>query len=233
MVIFFLLLYLSAILTNPVRAETKKIALTFDADLTPYMLSELNSGKVKSWYNQEVADLLVKNKVQATFFLTGMWAKQYPQIVQSLSKNSLFEIGNHSYSHPGFHQPCYTLAPIAKNEKKLEIEKTQDILTKLTGSMPKLFRFPGGCADSQDIQLVENEGLKAIGWDVSSTDAFNRNPKKIVQQVLSHLKNRSIVVFHLHGGPNAPATASALKILIPILKQKGYTFSKVSSLLEI
>lgn len=215
---------------HPVLAQSKKIALTFDADLTPYMLSELKAGKVKSWYNSNIITLLQKTKTPATLFLTGMWAEEYPEVTKSLAQNSLFEIANHSYSHPGFHQPCYGLGKVSEADKKSEIQKTQDVLQKLTNQKPSLFRFPGGCAGPLDIKLVEKMGLKVINWDISSGDAFNSNPQKIIRQVLNNLKDNAIVVFHLNGGPNAPATASALKTLLPILHQKGYTAVKVSGL---
>ncbi len=225
-----LFLFVLNFLSHPTFAQSKKVALTFDADLTPYMLSELKTGKVKSWYNSKVIGLLQKTNTPATLFLTGMWAEQYPEITKSLSQDSLFEIGNHSYSHPGFHQPCYGLSQVSEVDKKLEIQKTQNILQKLTNQQPKLFRFPGGCGDSSDIQLVEKMGLKVIGWDISSGDAFNPYPKKIIHQVLNNLKDNAIIVFHLNGSPNAPATASVLKTLLPILHQKGYMAVKVTDL---
>ncbi len=48
-----------------VSTNRKIVALTFDADLSPYMLKELKSRKVKSWYSQKVIDVLIKEKVPA------------------------------------------------------------------------------------------------------------------------------------------------------------------------
>jgi hypothetical protein len=41
----------------------------------------------------------------------------------------------------------------------------------------------------------------------------------------------SIVVMHLHGRANAPATGQALRLLIPELEKRGYHFLTVTELL--
>lgn len=209
--------------------DKPKIALTFDADMTNGMKKKLNQGLVKSWYNKEVIDVLEKENIKATLFLTGMWVEIYPNEAKSLASNPLFEIGSHSYDHPAFSWPCYTLRKVDLKEKESEIDKTQEIL-KGIGVENSLFRFPGGCHQKSDSDLVNSRGLSVVGWDISSTDAFNQNTASIVSRVMAKTKNGSILVFHLHGGPNAPKTAEALKQLIPKLRQKGFEFVKVSEL---
>src|SRR5580693_2899944 len=55
----------------------KLVALTFDADMTPGMLRELKSGKVASWYNEKVIEVLRQQQVPANLFLTGLWIEAY------------------------------------------------------------------------------------------------------------------------------------------------------------
>ena len=68
-----------------VGREDSEIALTidaaWDADKTPFIL-----------------DTLDKFNVKATFFLCGVWVKQYPEYVKEISKRG-HEIGNHSLTH--------------------------------------------------------------------------------------------------------------------------------------
>lgn len=212
--------------------KTKQIALTFDADMTPGMAKRLKTGQVKSYFNSAVISVLEKYNVSATIFITGMWAEIYPGETKMLATNPLFEIGNHSYSHPGFKFPCYTLVYVNQANKEIEISKTQEIIEKITGIKPSLFRFPGGCHSQKDIDLVNSNGLTVVGWDVSSTDAFNKNAESIVKRVLSQAKNGSVIVFHLHGGPNAPETAVALDKIIPELTNRGFKFVKVSQMMK-
>lgn len=210
-------------------SDKSKIALTFDADMTAAMKRRLTKHQVESWYNREVIKILEENQVKATLFLTGMWVETYPDEAQKLAQNPLFEIGSHSYSHPGFTRPCYLLRSISQKEKEAEIDKTQTILKNI-GIDNKLFRFPGGCHNQTDSDLVNSRGLSVVNWDVASGDAFNRNINAIIKRVVTQTKNGSIIVFHMHGGPNAPQTAPALRQIIPKLKERGYEFVKVSEL---
>lgn len=209
-----------------------EVAITLDADMTPGMVNNLKTGKVKSYYNKKVIDVLNKEKVKATIFLTGMWAEQYPEVSKSLADNSLFEIANHSYSHPGFTRYCFGLPRVPKWGKVAELTKSQDVITKITGVTPKFFRFPGGCYQDSDTELVDKQGLKVVDWDDASGDGFNTNLKGMVSKLKKNTKNGSILVFHLHGNRNAPYSAEVLAIIIPYLKDKGFKLVTMSEMVS-
>lgn len=208
----------------------KTVALTFDACMTLGMEKKLNDGRSKSYFNKPVIDELIKENVPATLFLTGLWAKNYPGVTKSLAQNPLFEIGNHSYSHPAFTANCFGLPYINSSDKEKEIQMSQEILTKLTGKHPTLFRFPGGCYGKSDLEQIKKYGLRNVGWDLASGDAFNNNPGSIVKRVESRVAPGSIIVMHMNGNIDAPVTAEALPEIIAYLKSNGYTFVKVSQL---
>ena len=209
----------------------KKIALTFDADMTPYMLDEINSGKIKSFYNQEIVDILRQKNIPATIFISGLWAEKYPEVVKELSGNPLFEIANHSYSHPGFTSNCFTLPSVPKWGKDQEFVKSQQAIKKITGIYPKFFRFPGGCHDQSDISMANKNGLIVVGWDVASSDSFNNNLVSIINNIKTKTQNGSILLFHFNGNKNAPLTAPALLESIKYLQSKGFQFVTLSQLL--
>jgi peptidoglycan/xylan/chitin deacetylase (PgdA/CDA1 family) len=214
----------------PRAATPKKIALTFDACMTNGMLKRIETGSDKALYNAAIIEYLHREKIPATIFITGLWAKKYPDVVKELARDTLFEIGNHSYSHRGFTENCYALSALAENEKQTDLQQSQEILTRLTGRRPNLFRFPGGCSNPADELLVKNQGLKTIGWTFASGDAFNSNTDAIIQNVLQKAKPGAIVVFHLSGGRYAPQTAEVIKTVIPELRKRGYRFVKVSEI---
>ncbi len=233
--IFFLMIIVLLFPTLARMQETvpikkKQIALTFDADMTKGMLKRLETGSDKSIYDARIINILRQEHVAATLFITGLWAEKYSSVVKDIASDSLFEIGNHSYSHRGFTKTCYKLVPIPEKEKENDLQKAQDILDKLSGQKPTLFRFPGGCANPSDIKLAEHLNLQVINWTLASGDAFNYNTASIVNNVLKNAKDGSVIVFHLSGGRYAPKTADALKIIIPELKKRGYEFVTVSNL---
>ena len=142
-----------------------KIALTFDADMTPEMLLLLKSGVVKSWYNAEIISILNQYQVKATVFLGGLWTKTYPIPAKALAINPLIEIGNHSYNHYAFTVDCFSLPVLADSQKVSDVEAAQQIIKSTTGVTPKYFRFPGGCMDNVDLHAVAQLGLTIVHWD--------------------------------------------------------------------
>lgn len=211
--------------------DSKKIALTFDADMTPWMQQQLQDGNVKSYYGSKVIQVLEDTNTPATLFLTGLWIESYPAVAKQLGQNSLFELGNHTYNHFSFNGACFGLPRVADNQKIDEITKTQQLLQSDAGVTGKYFRFPGGCYSDQDLQLVHQEGLIPIQWDVVADDGFNDNENAIINNVISRTQNGSIIVMHMNGAPNEPETAAALPEIISQLKKKGFQFVSMSELL--
>jgi len=210
-----------------------KIALTFDADMTPYMVKELSEGKITSWYNQKIVEILEQKNIPATIFMSGLWAETYPGVAASLAKNPLLEIANHSYSHPRFTSACSALPDIPSWGKVGEFTKSQETLKKITGLTPKYFRFPGGCRDRSDIKLANKYGLTVVDWDVASGDSFNENRVAIINTVKTKTQNGSIILFHFNGNKNAPLTSDVLPELIDYLLEKGFTFVRLTDLLSV
>jgi peptidoglycan-N-acetylglucosamine deacetylase len=211
----------------------KVVALTFDADMTLKMRDELRSGKVASWYNANVIATLQRENVPATLFLTGLWIEAYPAITKNLSENPLFELGNHSYSHGGFRSPCYGLPAVKKSNEAAEVQKTDDLLNKYAVSHKRYFRFPGLCFDADDVKRVESEDYTVINGDMEGGDGFQRSAKAIISNVVARVHPGSVVILHMHGGPDAPETAVALPDVIKKLRAEGYSFVKVSDLLKL
>ncbi|GGR38529.1 lipoprotein [Deinococcus ruber] len=235
---FLLLLTLAAATSEPLATllthgprSTRRVALTFDADMTPGMEKALQKGKVKSYDNVAVRQILQATHTPATFFFTGMWVEEYPEPAREIAQDPLFEVEDHSYDHPGFEQPCYGLASIPQAQKVTDIEHAQSVIARVTGVTPRYFRFPGGCENARDLTLVRSLGLIPVDWDVISGDAGQPDPKVIIQKVLKETQDGSIIVMHSHGG-KAPATALALPAIIAGLKTRGFTFVKVSDLLN-
>lgn len=211
----------------------KRVALTFDADMTPGMKNALNTKRIKSSYDSRIVDTLNKTNTKATLFLTGMWIEVYPDITKQLAHNPLFELGSHSYRHSSYNGYCYGLSQLPQTLKIEDVGAAQKLLRDYTGTDNKLFRFPGGCYSAEDVGLIHNAGGMVVDWDVVSGDAFNNNTNEIVYKVVNNTQNGSIIVMHLNGEPTAPKTAEALPEIIKQLKAKGYEFVTVSQLLNL
>jgi peptidoglycan-N-acetylglucosamine deacetylase len=122
-----------------------RVALTFDADMTTGMAAKLASGQARSYANLKVLDILEQRGIPATFFLTGMWVEQYPDVTRRLAANPAFELANHTYTHRAYTPNCYTLAQVPAAEMAVEITHTFDLIRPYGGRQTNYFRFPGLC----------------------------------------------------------------------------------------
>lgn len=182
----------------------KVVALTFD------------DGPSK--YTKSILDILKKHNACATFFVVGNKAEFYQtELRRMLEEGS--EIGNHSYSHKWLNR-------LSEAGFKDEINKTQEIIKKITGFTPKLFRPTyGGYSD----KLKSYTDLKFILWNVDSEDWRVKNTKKILNNVFGSVKDESIILMH----DNHDYATKALDEVIDKLQEEGYQFVTVSELLEI
>lgn len=213
--------------------DKKKIALTFDAEMTDGMKADLVSGKVKRSYDARIFDTLSKTQTKATFFLTGLWIELYPDLTRELSQNPLFELGSHSYTDSSYYGFCFGLKQLANTVKIEDIGATEKLLREHGGIDNRLFRFPGGCYTPDDVRLVNQADDTVVHWDVSGSDGFNANTRQIIHNVVDNAQNGSIIILHLNGAPISPKTAEALPTIISTLKERGYEFVKVNELLGL
>lgn len=198
------------------------VALTFDADMTQAMLAAVRGGQSSIGYDPRIVQELRESHTPATIFMTGLWPTAHPDPARDLASDPQFEIENHTFDHSAFAHPCYGLPGVpSASAKAQEVERAADAIEGLTGAAPRYFRFPGGCHGDGDLQLVAGLGEQPVQWDVISGDAYLRDPAAVARQTLAGVKPGSIVVMHLVGAPNAPATADALRTVLPALHERG------------
>ena len=157
--------------TNASRRK-KQIALTFDDGPNPYI-------------TQDVLNILDKYNIKASFFILGKYAKKYPHLVRDIiAKGHL--IGNHTYSH---------IPPI----KTEDFRATDKVFQNILGFVPQYIRFPFGIrnnlyfADNWEMNYLKDKII--VDFDVSSKD-WKWTSSKIINQVISNVKEGSIIDFH-------------------------------------
>jgi len=213
------------------RRDQPKVALTFDTNMTPFMLGELDRGQVSSFANLDAIEVLDQQHVPATIFLSGLWIQRYPDVTHRLAADPLFELGSHSYAHVGFRPGCYGLGTLRPDQMADDVQHSFDVLRRFTDHPVPYFRFPGGCYDATALAAIRGTGVTVIQYDVASGDAFGTSVNAIVRGTLAQVTNGSIVVMHLTGGNTAPLTARALPAIVDGLRAKGYQLVTVSQLI--
>ncbi|MCX2185141.1 polysaccharide deacetylase family protein [Streptomyces sp. SKN60] len=221
---------LTAVYTHRAKSPEKVVALTFDADMTADQGPRAARGE--HFDNPQLIATLRRLKVDATVFMTGRWAEEYPEQAKSIGNDPRFEIANHSYSHYAFAEPCYGLPTVARPDMAADVQRAFDAFRDAgaTNVVP-YFRFPGGCYDDTARRALAPTGVTAVQWDVVSGDAFAKDPDAVADQVLDGVRPGSLVVMHCTRSA-APVTEQAIRRIVPELRAKGYRFVKVSELMS-
>ncbi|MFI6231881.1 polysaccharide deacetylase family protein [Micromonospora echinospora] len=207
-----------------------KVALTFDADMTDAMLYQLRTGRVRSYANMRIIELLEREEVPATFFLTGKWVERYPEVTRRLAGNPRFELANHTYGHLAFTSDCYNLPRIPAAEMTSDVARTFEIVEAYGGRQTRYFRFPGLCHDGPALAALAPLGTTVVDGDVVSGDPFATAWRPIVRAVLSQVKPGSVIVLHVTEA-NAAMTDEALPHILAGLAERNLTPAPLSEVL--
>jgi peptidoglycan/xylan/chitin deacetylase (PgdA/CDA1 family) len=199
------------------RVDTKEpvVALTFDACAT---LDQPNA------FDRRVFDIIKKEQVPVTVFLSGRWIEFHPDFARELAADPAVELGNHSYSHP-------TLTTVNGDRLVDEIGRTEDLISQL-GRRSVAFRPPAGIYSARTLKAAYDRHLPTVLWDVVSGDANGHVPAiRMIEEVTRSVRPGSIVIFHING--RGPYTKDALPAIIHILRDRGLRFVPLSQLLAL
>lgn len=191
-----------------VDTKKKEISLTFDV----------------AWGNEdmkEILGILKKEKVKATFFLTGEWVSNFPEEVKQIAKEG-HDIGNHGDHHKKMTQ-------LSMDEQKKEIMDLHEKIKLLTGNDITLFRPPYGDYDDNVIKTARACGYEAVQWSVDSLDWKEYGREDLISRTVGHKNLDNGAILLLHTG--TLYTKEALQEMINLLKAKGYKFVPVSKLI--
>lgn len=200
--------FLKEIPIYSVHTSQPLLALTFD----------------NAWEDHDVdaiLNVLKKHHISATFFVTGEWARRYPNVIRKIHEAG-HEIGNHGNSH--IHLPQCSKKKIAT-----ELQACHNIVYEIIQEDMTLFRAPYSDWNREIVEVAHMLGYSAINHSVDSLDWKNYSAKQIVKTVCNHknLENGSIILLHC-GTRN---TKDALDVMLTNLEKKGYRFVPLSSLI--
>lgn len=193
---------------HEVKTDKKIVALTFDI----------------SW-GYETAPAVLKvlkdYQVQCTFFLSGPWVTQYPEMVRQIKADG-HEIASHGHRH-------INLTNFSKSEIKEEIMKTHQAILDITGEPPHLFRAPNGDYNDNVIEAVHECHYQAIRWGTDSLDWMNPGVTIIIDRINKRIHPGDIIL--MHASDTCKQTAQALPAIIDNIHSQGYEIVTVSELL--
>jgi peptidoglycan-N-acetylglucosamine deacetylase len=180
-------------------------------------------------------DYLAQQNIRATFFECGMNVQRHPRIARAI-RDAGHEIGNHTYSHPclcpritwnlNLHSPSFV---------DKEFSTAQRIIENETGVTPSLLRAPYGLRWYGMRAVQKRLGLLGVMWTVIGHD-WEWPVDRIANLVLRKASPGGIICLHDGRGIQPHADISqmlaALRKIVPVLKDQGYSFETVSELVR-
>ncbi|HZG73176.1 MAG TPA: polysaccharide deacetylase family protein, partial [Chondromyces sp.] len=172
-----------------------------------------------------VLQILDDTGVKATFFLTGREIEENQAEAKKIA-GAGHELANHSYSHARmvFKSPSFI---------KTEIERTDQLIREAGYEGPIAFRPPYGKKFVLLPYYLKSNNRETILWNLEpdSLPELTNNPKKMMEYVNEHIEPGSIILMHVMYESREPSL-QAVEGIIQTLKEKGYTFTTVTELLD-
>jgi peptidoglycan-N-acetylglucosamine deacetylase len=190
----------------------RSIALTFDDGPSPATL--------------DLLDFLAQQNVRATLFQCGRNVERHPGIARAAFAAG-HELGNHTDSHPRL----YLRSPRFIDQ---EFSRAQRIIQEVTGATPRLLRAPYGLRWHGMRATQRKLNLLGVMWTVLGHD-WDLPASRIADRVLGKASPGGIVCLHdgrnIRPEPDVAAMLGAVRRIVPVLKDRGYSFETVSDLL--
>ena len=193
-----------------VAVQGREIALTFD----------ISWGTVMP---PKVVAILKKERVAATFFLSGPWITAHPDLVREMAAVPDFELESHGQAHVNF-------SGLGPTGVQTNIEKASAALYAVTGRRPTMIRPPNGDYSRASLAATAALGVRTIIWGTDSHDWMNPGVDTIVRRVVTRAYPGDIVL--LHASDTCKETDLALPTIIAELRKAHYRFVTVGRLLQ-
>lgn len=167
----------------------------------------------------QLLDLLDEYDVNLTWFVTGQWAKAFPDHVRDFIARG-HEVGNHSIGHP-------RMNALGLHEKFDQIRRTNEMVVEYCGVKPKLFRPPFGEYDKYIKAICQADGMYVTMWSIDSKDWDNKlSYDEVFERVTKSMNSGDIILMHNDG----QHTYELIKNLVPYCRERGFEFVTISEL---
>ena len=185
----------------------------------------------------KVLDILKKEGVKATFFITGQNVEYGGEKARDLIKQEFNEghaIANHSYTHDV--KKLYPNRVLDIDAFKADFEKNDKMLKEVLGKYfsTRVIRCPGGYGswkgmEPLDEYLDENKMI-SIDWTSLNADAEGKkkNAKELANYAIKTSEGKEMVVLLMHDTYGKEETVKALPAIIKYFKDNGYEFKTLS-----
>lgn len=200
----------------PQAEPDRRVALTLDAC----------SGQ----FDAELLDLLTRERIPATLFVTRRWIRRNAAGVDFIKAHAdLFQVEDHGANHVpaviGPEREVYGIAGVPDlAHLRSEVGEGARAIEAAFGVTPHWYRGATAVYDPQAIEEIERMGYRIAGFSVNA-DAGATLPRAAIEQRLQGVRGGDVIIAHM----NKPSsdTAEALAVGLRELKRQGYVFVRL------
>lgn len=178
-------------------------------------------------YTSQIAAVLDRAGVRATFFQVGEQAMQHPEVTARLLAAGNV-VGVHSFRHRG---------DLASLSQQAFDEDTAQAVAAFGQASPSLYRAPYGRMSPTMRRVLAQRGLTEVGWSLDPKDWSDPGVDEIVRRVVDGARPGDIVLLHdgKEGRPGGDRsqTVAALPAIIEGLRERGFRFVTAAEMLGV
>lgn len=207
----------------PATART----ITRFATSEPVMVLTLDAGADRG-NTAQILDTLAAKNVKASFGITGLWARDNPDLVRRIGAEGHHVI-NHTLDHRSFTGVSDGRGGLDADARIAELEQTDAIVAPLLGySLRPWFRPPYGDYDAAALDQVAAAGYSYnIMWTIDTLGWNGASVQAILDRTFAGAAPGAIVLMHVGAGSR---DAEALGPMIDGLRARGYRFATAAEL---
>ncbi|KUG22963.1 polysaccharide deacetylase [hydrocarbon metagenome] len=175
---------------------------------------------------KQILELLDKYAVKATFFVSGVNALKYPEIIKEIISRG-HTVGNHSFHHNPF------LMLGSYNYLYQEVSQAQEVLKNM-GVKALAFRPPVGIISPKLPSVLNQMGLFCVTFSCRAADAGNRKIKNLSMRILKKVKADDIILLHdvnPRGEENGAVLLTEVEKILTGLSAKDLKVAPLSDLI--
>ena len=203
---------------NPSIISDKTIYLTFDDG--------------PSYLTEYILDVLKKENIPATFFVTSTNINKYKNVIKRMKEEN-HTIGLHTSTH------IYSYIYQSDDNYFNDLNQVRNDVLNITGEKSRIIRLPGG--SSNTVSKKYNKGIITritnklkendfyyFDWNIDSKDASGNQTKEVIYQSVTNKIHSGTNIVLMHDSATKKTTLEALPYIIKYAKENGYTFAKIT-----
>ncbi len=175
-------------------------------------------------FTRPLLEVLDRAKVPATFCVVGARVHQQQSLVRR-ELSGRHELVNHTWSHPD-------LSALGAAGVDRELERTNEVIARLTGGRPALLRPPYGRLSGVALRAAARSGHDVLMWDVKLHEQ-SQDIAGNVHQVLRQLTPGTVLLGHDQGPSYRHVGIAAIPGIIEGAKARGYQFVTASQMFGV